>query len=268
MLENKISVIIPTYNSESTLLNVIRSCLNQTLPPTEILVCDDGSTDNSKNVVDQIGNSNIIWIPSKHFGTPAIPRNNGIKHAKGEWIAFCDSDDEWLPNKLENQLALTKKLGCKASCTNAFIKKGGSITPNRLSDWSNKIIAFKNLLKNNYIICSSAMIHNSIMRKMSGFPEETQYAGFEDYIYWLRIGTITNFAFLNESLVIYDDHPETSLRSTFKDGKLLKEIVFADFIRWARINKLYWYIYQVRIHVLSEWLKSMLRDIIKLCLKK
>ena len=106
----KISVIIPTFNrGQTTLLAAINSALNQTYKPFEIIVCDDGSTDNTKNILDLNYISNQIrYIYCGKNGRPSIPRNIGIKKAKGNWIAFLDSEDIWLQNKLETQVNFVK----------------------------------------------------------------------------------------------------------------------------------------------------------------
>ena len=100
----KISVIIPNYNRSELLKKAITSVLNQSYAVLEILVCDDGSTDNSKEVIEQFNNQTIKWIDCGKNGRPAIPRNIGVKKAKGNYIAFLDNDDEWLPTKIEEQV--------------------------------------------------------------------------------------------------------------------------------------------------------------------
>lgn len=227
-----ISIIIPTWNSAQTLQKTIMSCLRQTVPVLEVLVCDDGSTDNSHEVVKAIGDNRVIWIASLHSGTPAVPRNNGMSQARGEWFAFCDSDDEWLPTKLEAQLSLLEKIDCKASCTQAVIKLGGIITQNHVSKWKKDRFTFSNILRSNDIVGSSVLIHSSLYKEIGGFCTEPNYASFVDYMYWLRILTKTNFAFVKEPLVIYDDHPQTSLRSKSLSDSDLQNIVIDDFQKW------------------------------------
>src|SRR5438552_105599 len=114
-----VSVIIPTWNRAATIGQAIRSALDQTHPPFEILVCDDGSTDNTEEIVRLFGNPKLVWLPNKRAGRPAIPRNAGLRNYRGEWVAFLDSDDEWAENKLEVQLAIARKRNVKALCTNA-----------------------------------------------------------------------------------------------------------------------------------------------------
>src|ERR1700733_3783442 len=119
-MDSSVSVVIPTWNRAASIERAVRSALNQTHSVLEILVCDDGSTDDTKAILSSIGNEKIKFIEGTHAGRPAIPRNRGIALAKGNWIAFLDSDDAWLPEKIERQIAALTKSNCSASSTNAF----------------------------------------------------------------------------------------------------------------------------------------------------
>ncbi len=99
-----ISVVIPAYNREHTVQTAIRSVLLQTLPPTEVIVVDDGSTDATAEVVEGLGEPSVRLIRQPNGGISAA-RNTGILEARCEWVAFQDSDDEWMPTKLERQFA-------------------------------------------------------------------------------------------------------------------------------------------------------------------
>ncbi len=227
-----VSVIIPTWNRAKTLKKAIESALNQTVQPLEILVCDDGSTDESKEIVESINDTSVKWIEGYRAGRPAIPRNRGIKESKGEWLAFLDSDDEWLPEKLELQLKLAKELNCKASCTNAY-----RIIPNRNDktlylEYKKSMLSFNELIKDNYIICSSAIIHKSLIEKVEGFPQESWVKTSEDYGLWLRVAMISDFAYLDQPLVLYNDDPKTSFRSLDPDGWTQKKNVLRSFFCW------------------------------------
>ncbi|HOW26384.1 MAG TPA: glycosyltransferase family 2 protein [Bacteroidales bacterium] len=110
-----ISVIIPTYNSETTIRRAIGSVIDQTDQDNftfEILVCDDGSTDNTLHIVEEymsMGYDIKIIKNEKHTGGPNHGRNNGIRAARGDLIAFLDHDDEWLPEKIHLQLEQIEK---------------------------------------------------------------------------------------------------------------------------------------------------------------
>lgn len=99
-----ISVVIPAYNREGTVLAAIRSVLWQTLPPTEVIVVDDGSTDTTAATVESLGNP-LVRLVRRPNGGAAAARNTGVREARCEWVAFQDSDDEWLSTKLERQFA-------------------------------------------------------------------------------------------------------------------------------------------------------------------
>src|SRR5690349_9096181 len=114
-----ISAVIPTWNRGKTIRAAVESVLAQSYPVTEILICDDGSTDDTAQVVSSIEDPRIRWLPGERSGGPAQPRNRGIENARGEWVAFLDSDDEWLPQKLERQIERIQASRCKASSCNA-----------------------------------------------------------------------------------------------------------------------------------------------------
>ena len=101
-----ISVVIPAYNAEKTIIECINSVLNQTRIDLieEIIIVDDGSKDQTANVVRENFDNKLIRIISKSNGGVSSARNTGIKSAKGKWIALLDSDDIWLPNKIEKQV--------------------------------------------------------------------------------------------------------------------------------------------------------------------
>ena len=99
-----ISVIIPTYNRAETILRSVNSVLNQTYDDIELLIIDDGSTDNTKELLEQLDDSRIRYFCLDTNGGASNARNVGANLAKGEWIAFQDSDDAWKPDKLSKQM--------------------------------------------------------------------------------------------------------------------------------------------------------------------
>lgn len=103
-----ISVIIPTYNREKTILRAVDSVLNQSYQDFELIIVDDGSKDNTKAIIEHLADARIQYIWQENGGAAAA-RNTGILMAKGEYIAFQDSDDYWYPDKLEKQLATLLK---------------------------------------------------------------------------------------------------------------------------------------------------------------
>jgi len=230
----QVSVVIPTYNRANTIESSIWSALNQTYPIFEVLVCDDGSTDDTESIVKSIEDERVKWLPGEHSGRPATPRNRGVKVATGEWLAFLDSDDEWDQNKVQLQLTYAEKFGTRAVCSNAhrFLPEQGIV--GRYLECQKDILTFEDLIIGNYVICSSAMIHRSLLPIVHGFPEETELRALEDYALWLRTATQTGFAFVNQPLVTYRDTPNSSIRAHSQNGWVQRKHVFSNFLQWAQ----------------------------------
>lgn len=199
------SIIIPTYNRAYSLNKSLASLKNQTYKDFEVLVCDDGSTDPTLNIVENYKNSlNVRYFYNSNFGGPAQPRNVGLKNAKGKWVCFLDSDDTYKPNRLEE----LKKLNLEEIdfiYHKLEIRKGekikGTIKPRKIN--SNK--PFLDLLVNfNPIPTSSTCIRKNIFND-ENFSEEKKLIGIEDYDLWLRLArkNIT-FHYLPKLLGIYN----------------------------------------------------------------
>lgn len=204
------SIIIPTYNRQVALSKAILSVLSQSFVDFEILVMDDGSSDNTSNFVNSLNDDRIIYEWNKNTGGPANPRNLGIAKARGEWICFLDADDYWLSDKL-------------LICFNEIIKfrdvdflfhdlyldngKPNLILKPKLvgRNLSNPVIVDL-LINGNPISTSSVLVRNSILKGTRGFDESTNIIAAEDFKLWLEIATITNkFKYLNRSLGYYVD---------------------------------------------------------------
>lgn len=231
---NSVSIIIPTWNRAATLERAVRSCLEQSVLPLEVLVCDDGSSDQSHQIVAQINDSRVIWVDGERGGRPAIPRNRGLKLAKGEWVAFLDSDDAWLPQKLEKQLATLQKSGNLACSSNATVVREGK-TQEEMLNFQGDIATFADLLKNNTVITSSTIVQRELLLKCGGFPEEEGLKALEDYALWLRVACFTNFSYLSEPLILYTDDAKTSVRSSVESNYLKQQLaVLNNFLTWAK----------------------------------
>ena len=120
-MAGKVSVIIPAYNAEKFIGEAIESVLNQTYKNIEIIVVDDGSKDNTYHIVKQNFGNQVKLIRKKNGGVSSA-RNMGVKNAEGEFIAYLDADDYWLPQKLEIQLRCFEKFPeCGLCYTDAYI---------------------------------------------------------------------------------------------------------------------------------------------------
>ena len=207
----KVSVIIPTYNREEFISETIESVLNQTYKDFEIIVIDDGSTDNTKRKLEKF-NSKIKLIEQKN-SERAISRNNGVKNAGGVYIAFLDSDDLWTTNKLEKQIEILDNF------KDIILVYGQSLRINEKSQktktakrqtvgYSGNV--FENLLLRNFITSPTPTVRREFFDKTSGF--QTKYIPYEDWEFWLRFSLLGKFCFLSNPLAYYRIHPEQSVK--------------------------------------------------------
>jgi glycosyltransferase involved in cell wall biosynthesis len=214
------------------LVSSIHSVLNQSYPPIEILICDDGSDDNSRELVEEIDDSRIKWFDGFRSGCPAVPRNRGLKESKGDWIAFLDSDDCWHNNKLLSQVDMIKRKGYSALCSNANRIINKRVQGPCLDLKDDSAFSFEDLVKCNSIICSSVLIKKSIIEKAGGFPEETKLKAFEDHALWLKSATEVKFMYSSSILLDYSDDSSDSVRVNNKGLYLNPAYVY--FLRWSR----------------------------------
>lgn len=121
----RITVVIPAFNREKTILKCLESAVNQTYEPQEVLVIDDGSSDHTRELVLTFTSDKVRLLCQEHKGAQAA-RNAGIKNAKGNYIAFLDSDDEWVCDKLEKQAAVLKEKPDAVVYTNCYVVRGAA----------------------------------------------------------------------------------------------------------------------------------------------
>jgi len=210
----KVSVVIPTFNRRDLIGETIGSVLGQTFGNLEILVIDDGSTDDTKRIVDSIGDPRIRYFYQDHSGKPAVPRNKGIKNARGEYIAFLDSDDLWLPDKLERQVGFLDKDPEIGLIYGQHLPFGNCIQkatplPIPSSSTAKSGIIFKSLfLSWNFIPCLEAVVRHKIIEEVGGFDEEPALKAVEDFDLWLRIARIFRIQFIPEVMSKYRFHKD------------------------------------------------------------
>jgi teichuronic acid biosynthesis glycosyltransferase TuaG len=262
MIKN-ISVIISTFNRSNCLKRAVDSVLSQTIQPIEILVCEDGLTEETRNIVISFKNSIVKWLPGIHAGRPAIPRNRGIQAANGEWLAFLDDDDVWLSDKLENQLKLLETTRCLAGCSNAWRINPNSAKSKYFNSQFDPIINFNKLLKDNLIITSSVCAQKELIINAGGFPEKETLVVGEDYALWLKISSFTDFCYVDTPLLEYNDEPASSIRNKGGTASEQKSEVFHEFLIWSRFNRKTTYNFNVQFELwLLKHSKSLLARIV------
>jgi len=209
-----VSIIIPVYNRADLLDITLESVSKQTMRNYEVIVCDDGSDDDIESIVKKY-DKRFRVLKLKHSGLPAIARNAGIISAKGQFIAFLDSDDIWLPEKLEKQLLFAKEyphLGLIA--TNAYKMVDEKDEPNLffegMQTYQGTILS--NLLSDNIVVSSSVLIKAHLIKKTGLFCEEREVRAIEDYDLWLRFAMITECGLISDPLLRYRDNRIDNIR--------------------------------------------------------
>lgn len=203
-----VSVIIPTYNRASWLPGAIESVLKQSFADFELLIIDDGSTDNTHEIIDRSGDR-IRYFHQSNRG-PSAARNLGIKNARGKYITFLDSDDRWLKNKLLSQVNLmTADPQIKICYTNEiWIRRGERVNPGKIHQkYSGGI--YQRCLPLCIISPSSVMIHREVLDRVGVFDETLPVC--EDYDLWLRISSRYPISFIDKPLIIKNGGHEDQL---------------------------------------------------------
>lgn len=201
-----ISVIIPTYNCAQYIGESVDSALNQTLKASEVIVVDDGSTDNTKEILSRY-DGKIRYIYQNNRG-PSAARNRGIKEAAGRYIAFLDADDTWLPKKLELQARFLDDhpdYGLVTCDALQFSGKHTVIVPSMAKErklHSGRVIL--HLLRENFLNTNNVLIRKEVFTIVGMFDEKRRYS--EDYDLWLRIAKRYKIGFVNNILTEYRSH--------------------------------------------------------------
>jgi glycosyltransferase involved in cell wall biosynthesis len=201
-----VSVILPTYNRAQLLKISIKSVLSQTYGDFELILIDDCSTDATSRVLDSITDSRVRVIKNTTNKGIAAVRNIGVMNSRGEYIAFLDDDDEWLPDKLEKQVHIIEKcppvLGCVYTGILIIMDGGNNTSQTKIPHFRENIL--NDLLFNNFITTSTMLIKKECFEKTGLFDESIPYG--EDYDMWIRIAEIFEFEIISEPLVKYRIH--------------------------------------------------------------
>jgi len=241
MIEDLVSVIMPTYNASKFLADSIEGVLLQTYPQLELLITDDCSSDEATRQIlkyyqKKDSRVNVVFLKDNHG--PGYARNQSIQRAKGRYIAFCDSDDKWFPDKLEKQIAFIKEKGCCLVFSSYYrCSENGEIigyvnAPSRLT--------LKSLKHDNKIGCLTAMYDAKPYGKFY-MPELRKR---QDWALFLSILKESHVAYaLKMPLALYRKTPYSISRqktSLIKYNAQVYRMVFG----YSK-SKAYWYLYTI-----------------------
>ena len=199
----KVSVIIPTYNREKTILRAVESVLNQTYTDLEVVIIDDGSTDGTADIVNGIEDERIKYVVLEENGGPSNARNVGVQMAEGEWIAFQDSDDCWHNDKLEKQMEYAKKnpryslVYCMSmNCFQDGRKLAAPVEP--LPDVMEGRMV-RTLLKRNVVDTPTMFMKRECFLDVGGF--DVTYNALEDWEFMTRFARAYEIGYVPEILM-------------------------------------------------------------------
>jgi glycosyltransferase involved in cell wall biosynthesis len=209
-----VSVVIPVYNGSRFLREAIDSTLGQTYSPVQVIVVDDGSVDDSAQIIRSYG-SRVDYVGQQNAGV-ARARNKGVSAARGDFIAFLDQDDWWRPDKISRQMEffiqdpdvglVHSEAAHYDNPSSAFVER---FNPNRSDLLTGH--CYERLLLGNAIFNSSVMIRRSVLDTVGVFDTQIQGNTIQDYDLWLRIARRSSLVYIPEQLTIYRLHPDQGM---------------------------------------------------------
>lgn len=255
----KVSVLIATYNRAQFISRAIKSVLDQTYKDWELIIADDGSTDETEKVVLGFGKkeSRIIYLKAPHFGRIAKISNFGLKHAKGEYVAILDDDDHWCdPEKLSKQVKFLDENSEYVGCGGGFIviDENQKVKMKFFKPERNEDIR-KNFLIANPMANSTAMFRLSAAQKVGLYDESLPQ--FADWDFWLKMGVAGKLYNFQEYFSYY------LMWNKSMSFSKQKETSYSALIIIPRYKNNYPHYFKARIFVLLYYIYARLPEFIK-----
>lgn len=218
-----VSIVVPTYNRRAMLGETLASIFNQTFCDFELIVVDNMSQDGTADYVQGLQDKRVQYYRNENHGVIAVNRNFGIRKAMGKYVAFCDDDDLWLPEKLKKQIGVFEAVGISVVATNyepfgdvQVLRKNIAI---KSSDAYRDYAYAEILLGLNPIISSSVIVKRECLLECGGFDESADFRFIEDWELWLRLSVLGKIRVLAEPLLRY--------RMLKKEGRDLRAVARA-----------------------------------------
>lgn len=209
-----VSVIIPAYNAEATIARAIDSALAQDYSPLEIIVVDDGSADGTTAVINRFADRSVRLVRMVANAGASACRNAGIRAATGQYLAFLDADDEWLPSKISRQLAAFEACTeCSlVTCDGDLITPEGATVETLLGGLPVRPVeeAWRILLAESFIHTSCVLTRRDLVLQLGGFDQTLVVA--EDWDLWIRLALAGRVAYVDDSLVRVHVTPESLMK--------------------------------------------------------
>ncbi|HEX3616119.1 MAG TPA: glycosyltransferase [Solirubrobacteraceae bacterium] len=226
----RVTVVMPAFNVARTITEAMASVLSQTMDDLELLVVDDGSTDETATTALSVQDPRVRVIRRENGGTSAA-RNTGIEQAQGDWVAFLDADDVWLPRKLEIQLALMAQApGCLASQGSAYLVDDDlrQLALRHCVPVENPLLTFLRF-ENLPNAGSSWIVERTLLEKIGGF--DTTLPRIEDWEFSIRLARFAQPLCIDEPLALYryhDGNRSHDIDAHVDAGLVILDRLFAD----------------------------------------
>lgn len=262
----KVSIITPTYNRADYIAYAIRSAQEQTFQDWEMVIVDDGSTDNTIQIVSSrmLNDDRIVLHTLTHnSGSPVVPRNYGVRVARGKYVAFLDSDDLWHPEKLEVQVGYLETIGEPFAYHNLLVKY---VDVGKQELWakmstchSGEVFPF--LLRKNFIPTSSVLVTRELYRKHGSMDISLEVS--HDWDLWLKIAFENNVHYIPDvlggTLSIHYGSVISEVHKRRRESRkvIQKWVSYVDGM-WYRRLLCYYYLMEI-IDILPEFMKKRLR---------
>jgi glycosyltransferase involved in cell wall biosynthesis len=227
----RVSVVMATYNMGRFLGEAIDSVIGQDYRPLELIVIDDGSTDNTGAVLERYAGRSDVRIVRQPNGGQTVAKNRGLEEATGDYVGFCDADDVWLPGKISRQLPLFDaggRVGVVYGECELIDGTGRPVAYRPMKRYEGRIT--RQLVIDNFVTFSTALVTRRAIDAVGGFNRKLRMA--IDYDLWLRISTEFEFRFLPEPLAkyrVWEGQMSHDLEGRLTNAFLLMEDFFNEF---------------------------------------
>jgi glycosyltransferase involved in cell wall biosynthesis len=240
--DSLVTAVIPTYNAARYVVEAVESALNQQDADIEVIVVDDGSTDDTESRLAPFLDR-IRYIRQNNSG-PSVARNRGIREAKGKFIAFLDADDCWLPPKTAMQIALfAQKPHVGLVHSNIYVKdqRSGEQYIGKASRLPYSGYCYPQIFWGHCVAPSASMIRKSVFDTVGLFDESIRGPSFEDEDLWLRIARVYEFDFVKEPLIVYRKHEcngsLNQVRNVEDEFRVLVKALNEDPTLWLKLDR-------------------------------
>jgi len=252
-----VSVITPTYNRADFVLEAVNSVLSQTYDRFELLIVDDGSEDNTREILEPLlEDARIRYFYQENQGQ-SVARNLALSHAKGEFVCFLDSDNAWTPEKLASQLAVFREKPDVDVIYGDIItidSKGNELSRSNMRRYSGNI-AFQ-MLKDNCVSMNTAMARKKCFDEMGGLSGQRRVA--DDYELWLKLSSRYQFHYVPEYLAYYRVMPDQISSDKTRRFNVNQSIIedfrkdFPETLSEARFNEAFAFFYTRKARYLAS----------------